>query len=217
MRLMQFIKSLRLRAAPLRSFSESDLTPEPHELFDRWFTEAVDAGLYQPEAMTLSTADEQGSPSSRTVLLKGHSPNGYVFYTNLNSRKGRELAARPRCSLLFHWNHLHRQVRITGSAEPVSPETADAYYASRDRLSQLGAWASDQSSPAESRTELEERLEEVKEKFPSDEPIPRPPHWSGFQVAPETVEFWQGRAGRLHDRFLYTRTDDHWQTSRLFP
>jgi pyridoxamine 5'-phosphate oxidase len=189
---------------------------DPFQLFDAWFAEAQASEPNDPNAMALATADEQGRPSVRIVLLKAHGPDGFVFYTNQHSRKGGELARNPRAALLFHWKTLRRQVRIEGKVSLVSSEKADAYFATRSRDSQLGAWASDQSSPLASRAEFEKRYEEMKAKFEGRD-VPRPPHWGGFSVAPETIEFWTDRAHRLHERRLFTRDGDCWSEGLLFP
>jgi pyridoxamine 5'-phosphate oxidase len=189
---------------------------DPFQLFDAWSAEAQASEPNDPNAMALATADEQGRPSVRIVLLKAHGPDGFVFYTNQHSRKGGELARNPRAALLFHWKTLRRQVRIEGKVSLVSSEKADAYFATRSRDSQLGAWASDQSSPLASRAEFEKRYEEMKAKFEGRD-VPRPPHWGGFSVAPETIEFWTDRAHRLHERRLFTRDGDCWSEGLLFP
>jgi pyridoxamine 5'-phosphate oxidase len=189
---------------------------DPFQLFDAWFAKAQASEPNDPNAMALATADEQGRPSVRIVLLKAHGPDGFVFYTNQHSRKGGELARNPRAALLFHWKTLRRQVRIEGKVSLVSSEKADAYFATRSRDSQLGAWASDQSSPLASRAEFEKRYEEMKAKFEGRD-VPRPPHWGGFSVAPETIEFWTDRAHRLHERRLFTRDGDCWSEGLLFP
>ena len=184
--------------------------------FDSWFAEASAKEINDPHAMTLATVGANGRPSARIVLLKGHDENGFVFYTNTQSRKGDDLAAYPHAALLFHWKSLLRQVRIEGDVKLVTPEEADAYYATRPRLSRIGAWASDQSRPLPSRAVLEERVEEYEAKYPGDY-IPRPPHWSGYRLVPRYFEFWQDMPFRLHDRTTYTRQDGGWAVGKLFP
>ena len=191
-------------------------TGDPFALFDAWFADAAESEPEDPNAVCLATVDASGQPSSRMVLIKSHDATGFVFYTNLGSRKGRALAADVRVALLFHWKSLRRQVRIEGRAAPVASEEADAYYASRDRVSRLGAHASDQSRPLADRATLEARVAEAERRYPG-EAIPRPEHWSGFRVVPATIEFWQDRPHRLHDRVLFERLNDGWRTGRLYP
>src|SRR5215210_9129129 len=185
------------------------MATDPFELFDEWFAEARAAEPRDPEAMALATADSAGRPSVRMVLLKGHGPDGFVFYTNREGRKGGELAANPNAALAFHWKSLRRQVRIEGPVEDVPNDEADAYYATRVRDSQLGAWASDQSRPLDRRETLEARFAEVARRF-EGQPVPRPPHWTGFRVVPRSIEFWSDGAHRLHERRLFTRDGDGW-------
>ena len=189
---------------------------DPILLFKLWLEEAQASEPNDPTAMTLATADASGQPSARMVLLKDADSAGFVFYTNLESRKGGELRVNPQAALLFHWKSLRRQVRIEGRVEAVTAAEADAYYASRARGSQIGAWASDQSRPLESRFHLERRVAEVTARHLVGT-IPRPAHWSGFRVVPEALEFWQDKPFRLHDRLVYRRAADGWATSRLFP
>ena len=201
---------------------ESHLEPElqgpddPLSLFAAWFGEAERGEPNDPEAMALATVDADGAPSLRMVLLKGFDRRGFVFYTNLESRKGRELAANPRAALLFHWKSLRRQVRIEGSVTPVTDAEADAYFASRPRAHCIGAWASRQSRPMRGRFELEKQVALTAAKFHIGA-IPRPPFWSGFRLAPRVIEFWRGSAFRLHDRLVYHRAEAGWTTERLFP
>ncbi|HWH21723.1 MAG TPA: pyridoxamine 5'-phosphate oxidase [Allosphingosinicella sp.] len=192
------------------------MATDPHALFEEWLTEARAGEPNDPEAMALGTADASGRPSVRMVLLKGHDSRGFVFYTNLDSRKGGDLAANAKAALLFHWKSLRRQVRIEGSVEGVTAEEADSYFATRSRESQLGAWASDQSRPLESRAAFEERYREVQARFEGQD-VPRPPRWSGFRVVPERIEFWNDRAHRLHERRLFEREGSGWRESLLHP
>jgi len=189
---------------------------DPVALFDEWLAEAHASEPELAEAMTVATADGSGRPSARIVLLKGHGPDGFVFYTNQRSRKGGELASNPHAALLFHWKSLRRQVRIEGPVSAVSDAEADAYFATRSRDSQLGALASDQSQPLNSREEFEGKYEEMKARFEYME-VPRPPHWGGYRVAPETIEFWTDRPHRLHERRLFTRTPEGWTEGLLYP
>ena len=196
--------------------SEADLAPDPVEQFGRWFEETVNAGLHEPNAMIVATATPDGRPSARVVLLKGFGERGFAFYTNHEGRKAAELEANPRCALLFYWGELERQVRIEGTARRLSGEESAAYFASRPRGSQLGAWASAQSREIEDREALEERLRALEEEYQGHE-VPRPPFWGGYRVEPEGFEFWQGRENRLHDRLVYRRAGDGWRVSRLQP
>lgn len=189
---------------------------DPHALFDEWLAEARLGEPNDPEAMALATADREGRSSVRMVLLKGHDERGFVFYTNSRSRKGSELAANPRVSLLFHWKSLRRQVRVEGPVEAVSDAEADGYFATRSRESQLGAWASDQSQPMASRGEFEARYQARASEYEGRE-VPRPPHWLGYRVAPERIEFWNDRAHRLHERRLFTRAGGGWTETLLYP
>jgi len=186
------------------------------ELFDAWMAEAREAEINDSNAMALATVGADGQPSIRMVLLKGHDQRGFVFYTNLNSRKARDLIDRRKAALLFHWKSLRRQVRIEGSVSGVSQDEADAYFATRARESQLGAWASDQSQPLPSRELFEAQFAEMQARFDGQD-VPRPPHWSGFRVAPERIEFWQDRPHRLHERRLFVRDDEGWTEGLLYP
>jgi len=195
--------------------SEADLLADPFAMFARWYDDAAAAGIHEPNAMVVATASAAGQPSARLVLLKGVSVAGFSFFTNLGSHKGDDLAANPLCSLLFPWHPLERQVRVEGTATPLPRADVDAYFATRPRGSQLGAWASHQSSVVSGRAELEAAYDVVAERFP--DAVPTPDFWGGYAVAPETVEFWQGRPGRMHDRLVYARAGDAWTTYRLAP
>jgi pyridoxamine 5'-phosphate oxidase len=195
----------------------ADVDPNPIRQFETWFAQALDAKLPEPNAMTLATVDSSGRPSARIVLIKGVDERGFVFFTNYESRKGREIAGNPHASLLFHWIELERQVRIEGKIVKTSDAESDTYYASRPLGSRIGAWASDQSQPLDSRETLEAREREMVAKY-GEEP-PRPPHWGGYRVVPDVIEFWQGRPSRLHDRIVYSRegADSSWHITRLAP
>ena len=192
------------------------MATDPFALFDEWLAEARTSEINDPEAMALATADASGQPSVRMVLLKSHGPDGFVFYTNEQSAKGEDLAANPRAALLFHWKSLRRQVRVAGKVERVPDAQADVYFATRARDSQLGAWASDQSRRLDSRQTFESRFEEVKRRFEGED-VPRPPHWRGYRVVPERVEFWLDRPHRLHERRLFMRDGEGWTEGLLYP
>lgn len=197
------------------SLDEADVNPNPFVQFDAWFKEALSAQLPEPNTMTLATADAEGRPSARIVLIKAVDERGFVFFTNYDSRKGRDLDANPHAALLFYWIELERQVRIEGRIEKTSAEESDRYFASRPLGSRIGAWASEQSAVIESRAVLEARERDVSARY--GEQPPRPPHWGGYRVVPDRIEFWQGRPSRLHDRLLYTRAAQAWSVSRLSP
>lgn len=190
---------------------------DPFDLFDQWFAEARANEPNDPNAMALATADAAGRPSVRMVLLKGHGRDGFVFYTNREGRKAADLAANPNAALLFHWKSLRRQIRIEGPVTLASDAESDAYFASRGRDSQLGAWASDQSRPLADRATFEARFAEVQARFEGQD-VPRPPHWGGYRVTPRSIEFWQDRAHRLHERRVFTPdADGSWSEGLLFP
>ncbi len=212
---MSAIADLRREYAS-RALSEDQADADPIRQFATWFDEAVSAQLLDVNAMTLATVSPTGDPAARIVLLKGFDEHGFVFFTNYESAKGRELAARPRACLLLFWVELERQVRITGSVTQVSTAESDEYFHSRPFESQLGAWASAQSTPVANRALLETRFAELSAQY-AGKAVPLPPFWGGYRVRPELVEFWQGRQSRLHDRLLYTRDGVNWSRSRLAP
>jgi pyridoxamine 5'-phosphate oxidase len=197
--------------------SKRDLDPDPIAQFHIWLDEAVAAGIRLPEAVALATVDAGGRPSVRHVLLRGLDERGFVFYTNYESRKGRELEVNPRAALAFYWRELDRQVCVTGTVERTAREESEEYFRTRPREARLGAWASRQSEVVSSREELDARYREIDDRYPSED-VPLPPNWGGYRLTPEAVEFWKGREHRLHDRFRYTRqSDGSWVIERLFP
>lgn len=193
-----------------------DVLDNPIAMFGDWFSQAKDSGIILPESLTLATATKEGMPSARVVLLKSFDDSGFTFFTNYNSRKGQELCDNPQAAMVFHWNILQRQVRIEGRIERVSEEESLAYFHSRPRGSQIGAWASYQSSEIDSRDVLSDKVKELEAKYQGKE-IPLPPFWGGFKLIPTHMELWQGRSDRLHDRYYFTQTDSGWQRSRLAP
>ncbi|HEX8505972.1 MAG TPA: pyridoxamine 5'-phosphate oxidase [Hymenobacter sp.] len=201
-----------------RTLSEADVLPDAVQQFRLWLNEALAAQLEEPTALTLSTVSATGQPSARVVLLKGlPEDNGFLFYTNYESRKGQELAAQPLAAISFFWPGLERQVRVEGRVEKAPEALSTEYFQSRPRSSQLGAWASPQSQVIESREELEAREAELAQQFGDQDPLPRPPHWGGYILRPQRIEFWQGRPSRLHDRIVYEREGSAWHRSRLAP
>ena len=199
-----------------RGLPESTADRDPIELFGEWFQEARESGIMLPESASLATATPEGVPSSRMVLLRAFSAEGFVFYTNYGSRKARELDANPRASLLLYWAILQRQVRVEGRVERIGHEESEAYFRTRDRGSQIGAWASRQSDTLDERSTLERRVSQAEERF-KDQDVTLPEFWGGYRVVPERIEFWQGRLNRLHDRLAFKRADGGWETERLYP
>jgi pyridoxamine 5'-phosphate oxidase len=197
------------------SLTERDVDPDPIRQFEKWFEQALRAGMIEPNAMTVATSTRDGHPSARMILLKGFDANGFVFYSDYRSRKGAELDENPHVSLCFWWDALQRQVRVTGTVARVSSEESAAYFHTRPHGSRIGAWASRQSAPLESRDTLEREVDRLHRTHPEN--VPLPPHWGGYRVAPETIEFWQGRPSRLHDRIVYTRVGGDWRIGRLSP
>ncbi|MCF8548768.1 MAG: pyridoxamine 5'-phosphate oxidase [Pontimonas sp.] len=199
------------------SLEEGSLLPDPLEQLSLWVKEADQADIYEPNAMVLSTIDPDGEPSSRTVLLRGIDDKGLYFYTDYGSRKGLALLANPSVSAVFPWYRQHRQVLIYGHATPTDPDISDAYFQTRPRGSQIGAWSSEQSRPIESRAALEAKVQEMEARFEGEDAIPRPESWGGFLIEPQRIEFWAGRTSRLHDRISFAREAQGWSTTRLQP
>ena len=209
------VADLRREYARAR-LDEANVSPDPITEFARWFEEAVKAEVQEPNAMTLATASPDGAPSARIVLLKGFDERGFVFFTDYRSQKGTELEQNPRAALVFYWPELERQIRITGATLPVGREESEAYFRTRPRGSRISAWVSHQSQVIAGRKLLEDRVPELEKRFPGDD-VPLPPYWGGVRLAPTSVEFWQGRTSRLHDRIRYTRDDERWRIERLSP
>ena len=209
------IQDIRTEYAKL-SLDEDSVDQNPFLQFDKWFKEAIDAKVHEANAMILSTVNEEHRPSSRVVLLKGFDEQGFVFYTNYESNKSKEIGVNPNVSVVFFWPELERQIRIEGTAERISTKESMSYFFSRPVTSRLGAWASAQSAIIEGRKVLEKRLEELKKQFKGED-VPYPTFWGGYRISPSKVEFWQGRPSRLHDRLLFTRTESNWEISRLSP
>ena len=202
----------------LTNLLETEVDPNPIKQFASWFQEALNADLLEPNAMTLATASRDGKPTARIVLLKGYDEKGFVFYTNYESTKGQQLIANPQAALVFLWDKLERQVRIEGKVVKISAEESDRYFHSRPVRSQIGAWTSDQSRAIDNREVLEKRQQQLEQKYADGDTIPRPPHWGGFRVVPNVIEFWQGRPSRLHDRLVYRlQNDATWTIERLSP
>ncbi|MEQ9401566.1 MAG: pyridoxamine 5'-phosphate oxidase [Longimicrobiales bacterium] len=207
---------LTLGKGVVQGIPDASEDADPFELFASWYQAAEDSGLVHPEAVAVATATPDGAPSVRMVLLKDVDDRGFVFFTNYTSRKAEELEANPRASLCFHWANLERQVRVEGTVERASREESEAYFRTRPRGSRIGAWASRQSQPLPSRETFDARVAEFEDRFAGDE-VPLPPFWGGYRVRPSRIEFWQGRASRLHDRLIFERTEGGWATHRLYP
>ena len=202
---------------PTQGLDEGMLAADPHDQFERWMSDIIDAGLPEPTAMVLATVSAAGQPRARTVLLKSHDQDGFVFYTNRTSRKGTDLDEVPRASLLFGWHAIHRQVIVEGTVTRVSQQASEEYFHTRPRASQLAAWASRQSAVIGSRSDLDERYAQMEQRWPDDQEVPLPDFWGGYLVTPHAIEFWHGRANRMHDRLRYTAAADGWLVERLAP
>jgi len=213
--LRNYLNSIRHDFAK-QTLDELDVIDNPIDQFAKWFEEAVGAQVIDPNAMTLCSATKEGKPSARIVLLRNFSENGFVYYSNYYSRKGSEIEENPNCALLFFWPELERQIRIEGVVQKQTPEESDLYFNSRPRESKLGAWTSEQSKKIINREVLNKEYEKISLQYP-DENVPRPPHWGGYLLKPSTIEFWQGRPNRLHDRILYTFENNNWKIERLAP
>lgn len=201
----------------LKSFDESHAATDPFDQFKEWWDEATSADIDEVNAMTLATVDANGKPAARIVLLKGYTHEGFIFFTNYESAKGQDLSINPNAALLFFWKELERQIRIEGTVQKIDPADSDAYFHSRPAGSRIGAWVSPQSKTIPDRAFLENNYKQLIEKYPDENKVPRPPHWGGFIVKPESFEFWQGRSSRLHDRLKYTKTSEAWIRERLAP
>lgn len=204
------------RRPDMPPFTEADLSADPLELFAAWYALAEEEGVPLAEAVCLATVDSEGRPDARMVLLKGFGPDGFRFFTNRGSAKGGQLAAHPAAAMVLYWRELDRQVRVRGAVEQLADAHSDEYFATRPRESRIGAWASPQSAPIADRAELDAMVSAVEERF-GDGEVPRPPHWGGYLLVPDSIEFWQGQVGRLHDRFRYERAGDGWRYERLGP
>ncbi len=202
---------------PTRGLDEDMLAADPHDQFDRWMADVIEAGLPEPTAMVLATVSAAGQPRARTVLLKGHDKDGFTFFTNRTSRKGTDLDEVPRACLLFPWHAIHRQVIVEGTVTRITAEASAAYFRTRPRGSQLAAWVSRQSTVISSRQELDDRYELMERRWPDDAEVPLPEFWGGYLVSPQTIEFWHGRVNRMHDRLRYRRADERWVVERLAP
>lgn len=202
---------------PTTGLDESMLTADPHEMFDRWMADVIEVGLAEPTAVVLATVSAAGQPRARMVLLKGHDQTGFTFFTNRTSRKGSDLDEVPRASLLFPWYAIHRQVIVEGPVTQVGRAASEEYFSSRPRASQLAAWASRQSTVIGSREDLEQRYAKMEQRFSDDTDVPSPGFWGGYLVSPQVIEFWHGRANRMHDRLRYRRSADSWVIERLAP
>lgn len=213
--LRNYLNSIRHDFAK-QTLDELDVINNPIDQFAKWFEEAVGAQVIDPNAMTLCSATKEGKPSARIVLLRNFSENGFVYYSNYNSRKGSEIAENPNCALLFFWPELERQIRMEGIVQKQSSEESDLYFNSRPRESKLGAWTSEQSKKILNRDVLNKEYEKIALQYPNEN-VPRPPHWGGYLLKPATIEFWQGRPNRLHDRILYTFENNNWKIERLAP
>jgi len=213
---MKNIDNIR-RDYMLKSLDDKDLKSNPFDMFTLWFDEAIESVIKDANAMTLATVDTNGQPSTRIVLLKGAENDGFIFYTNYNSKKGSDIASNPLVSLCFFWPELERQIRINGKCEKISKSESEKYFRSRPYESQIGAWASSQSKPINSRQDLQAEFELLCARYPEMDTVPYPEHWGGFRVIPDYFEFWQGRASRLHDRYCYELAENGWTASRLSP